>query len=254
MPETTTPNHYLPNWAWFSSLVCVVCPFPRLSATHMARYVIWNVYHFLVTPYSGYRSQSRKLMSPGNQEHRSLGESFQTGTWINLLPKVIPACCLYVFLSFLFLCSPSFFLLFCRPVFIFHSWIFLHPFFCTSFVFSVFSFFPPFVSYVVCPYFQACLFFRSFMSSSSSLVVFLHTIFSFLIIYSRLSSYMCRYVWYPSRPRRKNTCPPLLHMLWCSFTSLVSVLVVATKPLHALVSSIVDIRIRIRSTSGAEVL
>jgi len=32
-------------------------------------YLIWSVYHFLVTTSSGYRSQSRKLMSPGNQEH-----------------------------------------------------------------------------------------------------------------------------------------------------------------------------------------
>ena len=47
------------------------CPFPRLLASHMAGFVIRSVYHFLVTPSSGYSSHSRKLMSPGNQEHRS---------------------------------------------------------------------------------------------------------------------------------------------------------------------------------------
>ena len=52
----------------------MVCPFPpRLLASHMAGFVIWSVYHFLVTPSRGYRSQSPKLMSPGNQEHRSHG-------------------------------------------------------------------------------------------------------------------------------------------------------------------------------------
>ena len=73
MPETTTPNYYLPNGVRFSSFVCVVCTFPRLLASHMAGFVIWSIYHFLVTPSTGYRSQSRKLMSPGNQEHRSHG-------------------------------------------------------------------------------------------------------------------------------------------------------------------------------------
>jgi hypothetical protein len=64
---------------------------------------------------------------------------------------------------------------------------------------------------------------------------------------------MWRYVWYPNCPRHKNTCPQLLHMLWRSFTYLVLVLVLATKPLHALVSS-VDVRTRIRVNSGGEVL
>lgn len=177
---------------------------------------------------------------------------------MNPLLKIIPAYCLRIFLSFVLFSFffPLFIYLFiylCYSVFvsIFHPRIFLQPFFCTSFVSSVFFFFFfSFVSYVGCPYFQTYFIIPSFISSS--LVVFLHTAFSFLIIYSPLSSFMWTYFWYPNRPRHTNTCPPLLHMLWRSFTYLV--LVLATKPLHALLSSIVDVRIRIMSTGGREVL
>jgi hypothetical protein len=175
MPETTTPNYDLPNWVRFSSFVCVVCPFPRLLASRMASFVIWSVYHFLVTPSRGYKSQSHKLMSPGNQKHRShrilsnwhLDEPFAESY----------SCLLSSRLSFFSLCLfVCFFLSVLLFLFVSLEYI-LQPFLCTSFVSFVFFFFF-FFSYVGCPYFHTYFIFCPFVSSS--LVVFLRTVFFFL--------------------------------------------------------------------------
>lgn len=233
----------------FSSFVCVVRPFFRLLASHMADFVIWSVYHFLVTSSSGHRSQSHKLMSPGNQKHPSHGvlsnrhlDGLIAESYSSLFSSRLSVFLFFFFVSFFYSVVLSLF---------FILEYFLQNFFCTSFVSPVFSFFFfSFVSYVGCPYFQTYFIFRSFMSSS--LVVFLRTVFSFLIIYSHLSSFIRSYVCYPNRPRHKNTCPPFLQMLWRNFTYLM--LVLATKPLYTLSSSIVDAGIRIMSGSGREVL
>lgn len=163
--------------------------------------------------------------------------SFQTGTQMNPLLKVIPAYCIRVFLSFLFLCSfLSFFLLFCRPVFIFHPRIFVTTFllyftrlFCififlfllcflcrlslipdvfhlslryvfffgrvpayclflpvlhSSLLYFKFSFSPLFLMQVVL--ISMLISFSLLYGISSSFVVFLHTVFSFLPLLIRL--------------------------------------------------------------------
>ena len=149
----------------------------------MAGFVIWSVYHFLVTPSRGYRSQSPKLMSPGNQEHRShgilsnrhLAELFADSYSCLLSSRLFFSLFVCLFVSFFFSVVLSLFV---------SLEYFLQPFFCTSFVSSVFSFFFfSFVSYVGCPYFQTYFIFRSFVSSS--LVVFLRTVF-FILYFIRL--------------------------------------------------------------------
>lgn len=189
------------------------------------------------------------------------------------LLKVIPACCLRVFLSFflffLFLCFfVSFILSSCvyfsssnifyissvlHSSLLYFQFLFLLYFLCRLSLFPdvfhlsllyVFLFgcipayclFLPVLhssllyfqfSFILCFLCRLSLFPGVFLFLSfiySSLVVFLHTVFSILIIYSPLSSFIWRYVWYSNRPRHKNTCPPFLHMLWRSFTYLVLVL------------------------------
>lgn len=216
---------------------------------------------------------------------------------MNPLLKVILACCLDVFLSFLFL---GFFLSFFCRLWIFFTTFLLYfirllcvftflsllRFVCRFSLFPIskrissfapsclllslclaycrflsvlhssflyFHFLFCFVSYVGCPYFLFpgvflfCVLYSFIFGCVPAYCL------SFLIIYSPLSSFMWRFVWYTNCPRHKNTCPQLLHMLWRSFTCLVLVLVLATKPLHALVSS-VDVQTQIRENSGGEVL